>query len=352
MARIREIRTTLDFQKQFIAPAIDAMLAKASTGFSIAGFENLSRDSHYTFVSNHRDITCDPALFTYGMVREGWGSPLICLGDNLLSAPWIVDLVKINRGVTVKRGLSPRELLHWSQVLSVVLSGAVRSNKKSVWIAQREGRAKDGDDRTNTGILKMLTLSPSEKTESFLDKARALRIVPLTVSYEYDPCDALKARELHAGAKRPGEDELSMWFGISGQKGRIHIQIGREITEELADAERLQSRKEQVDRLAVGIDRQLHASYRLWPSNYVSFDLLEGGSSHHARYTTQERSAFIERMEKQLDRLKEAPESRDAIRLRLLTMYANPVRNAESLSLNEKTGRHEARVAPSELSGA
>jgi 1-acyl-sn-glycerol-3-phosphate acyltransferase len=322
------VRGWHDFQERFIAPAIDSILAQSSDGFSISGFERIERDRRRVFVSNHRDIVCDPALFTYGLHRKGWDSPMICLGDNLLVNPFIVDLVKMNRGITVKRGLPPRELLRWSHALSRLVNDAVRKDEASVWIAQREGRAKDGNDATHPGVIKMLALGGPGDVLEALD---ALRFTPVAVSYEYDPCDALKARELHLTEtegeyrKAPGEDVKSMALGIRGYKGRIHIEIGRPIArQDLGEAASL-SRKEQLQAIAAEIDRQVRADYRLWPTNFIARDLRQGSQEglRDGRYTEAERDKFVARLSKQLDSVAPRSEAeREGIRSRLLAMYA------------------------------
>ncbi len=319
------------FQKYFIKPAMDLLVSTSSDGFSISGFERIKKDRRYVFISNHRDIVCDPALFTYGLHRSGWESPFICLGDNLLVNPWIVDLVKMNRGVTVKRSLSARELLLWSKELSSVINQAVRGNEASVWIAQREGRAKDGVDETNPGVLKMLALSQDGE---ILDALDGLHLAPVAVSYEYDPCDALKARELHeletngTYVKSPGEDVRSMAKGIRDPKGRIHIEIGAEIDDVVRDARALPSRKEQLQFVATALDRRMRELYRVWPTARVAAAWLEQGrapQSSGAGYTAAEAGRFAAWVERQLDEAGAGGEARDAIRRKMLEMYARPL---------------------------
>ena len=225
-----QMRTIEEFQEKIIGPAIASMLKLTSGGQTISGPDGLSRYKRYTFISNHRDILLDSALFTRSVFLEGFGTPKICLGDNLLTDAWVVDLIKMNKGITVKRNLPPRELLRWSHVLSEAIRRQVLGGIDSVWIAQREGRAKDGNDHTHPGVIKMLTLTGEG---SFLERAADVHLVPVAISYEYDPSDILKARELHITEtegsyhKAPGEDLRAMAEGISGFKGRIHIQVER-----------------------------------------------------------------------------------------------------------------------------
>jgi hypothetical protein len=333
-AKIRRLPSSAEFQKQVVAPAIDAMLARTSDGFSVSGFERNPKWARYVYISNHRDILCDPALFTYAMVRNGWDAPLICLGDNLLVAPWITDLIKVNRGVTVKRNLSQRELLRWSHALSELLSRAVTRKQASVWIAQREGRAKDGNDQTHPGVIKMLSLASAApgSDDSLIGRIEGLHFVPLAVSYEYDPNDSFKALELHLSSqpegyqKKPGEDVRSMAMGIQGEKGRIHIEIGTEIIEAIHRARALESRKEQVNLIAGEIDRQIHLHYKLWPSNYIAYDLLRE-QQRSGLYTDAEKRDFRERMESQLKLIPDLGHGMEAVRQWFLQMYARPVEN-------------------------
>ncbi len=331
------VRGWHDFQEHFIAPAIDSILAQSSDGFSISGFERIGPERRAVFVSNHRDIVCDAALFTFGLHRKGWESPFICLGDNLLVNPFVVDLVKMNRGVTVKRGLPPRELLRWSHALSWLVTNAVTdcgSEGASVWIAQREGRAKDGSDETHPGVLKMLALASDG---AILDALDRLHLTPVAVSYEYDPCDALKARELYltqaqgSYQKEPGEDVRSMALGIRGYKGRIHIEIGEEVSEAIAAARALGSRKEQLQLVASRLDQRISELYRRFPTAWIARDLLDGREraaeqSDRFSYTAAERAKFEARMEKQLDSIHAAGEVRSGIRLQILEMYARVLR--------------------------
>jgi hypothetical protein len=328
-----------DFQKLFIKPAIDQLIARSSDGFSISGLARLDRARRYVFVSNHRDIVCDPALFTYGLHVEGWDSPFVCLGDNLLVNSWIVDLVKMNRGVTVKRGLTARELLRWSKALSRVVQDAVGAGEASVWIAQREGRAKDGVDETHPGVIKMLALASEAE---LLDSLEALHLVPVAISYEYDPCDVLKARELaiieREGAyrKAPGEDVRSMAKGIGEAKGRIHVEVGAELADDVRAARGRPSRKEQLQAVASAMDREIRALYRLWPTAYIARDWLRGGVPPQGAgdgYVEPEARRFRERLASSLASSLAGsggepavePELRAAVERKVLEMYARPL---------------------------
>lgn len=328
--RVHAVKDVEDLQNQFTSKAVQALAgSSSSTGWSLGGLERMLPGRRYLFVSNHRDILCDPAVFCTLLNLNGRRTPKICLGDNLLSEPLIVDLVKVNKGVTVKRTGGRRELFRASQVLSAYLQREIRQGVDSVWIAQREGRAKDGNDRTQVGILKMLALAGER---SFVDTLATLAIVPLAVSYEYDPCDALKARELHLTgaqgfyAKAPEEDVASMGLGLTGFKGGIHFEVGLELDRAALDRARaLPTRAEQADQIAGEIDRQIRANYRRWPSNHIACDLLDGRDDQRAHYTEDERERFVTRLGRQLDSLALAGDTRTRVRHLILEAYRRPL---------------------------
>jgi hypothetical protein len=333
--RVRGMKDVDDFQDQFISRAVQALAGRSSsTGWSLGGLDRMAPGRRYLFISNHRDILCDPAVFCTLLNLNGRRTPKICLGDNLLSEPLIVDLVKVNKGVTVKRTGGRRELFRASQVLSAYLQREIRQGVDSVWIAQREGRAKDGNDRTQVGILKMLALAGDG---SFVDTLGALAIVPLAVSYEYDPCDALKARELHLTdaqgfyAKGPDEDVASMGLGLTGFKGGIHFEIGVELDRVVLDRARaLPTRGEQADQIAREIDGQIRANYRRWPSNHIACDLLEGRDGQRAHYSEAQREGFVARLGRQLDSLALAGDTRASVRHLILQAYRRPLVETEA----------------------
>ena len=341
---LKTVKNVDDFQAQFISTAIHTVLKKTSRGLTVSGLENLSKKQKYLFISNHRDIICDPALLTNSLFLNGYPTPQICLGDNLLSHPLIVDLVKMNKGITVKRTRSPRELLASSRELSEFIFDQINGDIDSVWIAHREGRAKDGNDRTQQGILKMFTLS---RESPFLDRLQQLHLVPVAISYEYDPCDALKARELHILStqqeyrKSPNEDTQSIIRGITEFKGRIHIAVDEDLTMKMDSFRKLSNPRDQMKAVVDELDHRIHKNYRLWPSNYIAYDLLEGSAAlsnstqvQALLYTNQEKEEFIDRMENQLQKLSPgegSPAETAAIRNQFLSSYAFPVRNALSL---------------------
>ncbi len=301
--RALQLKTVEQFQKVVIAAVIQILQERTTRGVTLEGMEALSKTRRYLYVSNHRDIILDPAVFARAIHAAGYTTPQICLGDNLLTDPMIIDLIKMNKGVTVKRNLAPRDLLHWSVVLSEWIRRQITEDRDSIWIAQREGRAKDGRDLTQPGVLKMFALT-GEGT--FLERLKRLHLVPVAISYEYDPSDVQKAVELHAirktGSyqKKPGEDQRAIGRGVEGFKGGIHLRVGAEVSADLELAEKLRNKNEQAAWIASFLDDRIRAQYRNWPSNYVAADLLSGGSQYSAQYQPEQKEEFVARLEKRL----------------------------------------------------
>ena len=318
------------FQQTVMMPGIKAMLNRSVTEFTLSGLERLEPGRQYLFISNHRDITLDSALFGYRLAIHGRKAPQIAIGDNLFMNPWLIHLFKLNKSVIVKRNLSKRDLLRASQKLSAYIHYLIDGDRDSLWLAQQEGRAKDGNDRTQSGIIKMLCLSAQGDLYEHL---RSLNIIPLSASYEYDPCDFFKARErlmlVLKGSyqKVKNEDLLSITRGLSGYKGRIHIAIGRPLNEYLADLPSSTSRNEVATRVTDALDREIISNYQLWPSNYLARDLLKNRQTYREHYTDEQRDFFVERLEREL----RTASHRDALRRLMLQIYANPVRNLERL---------------------
>lgn len=245
---------------------LDRTIERATDGITYSGLENLQPGRAYLFIANHRDIVMDPAFVNYALYQTKMRTPRIAIGDNLLQRPFVSDLMRLNKSFIVRRSITGRrEKLAAYQVLSAYINHSIRNDGESIWIAQAEGRAKDGDDRTDSAILKMLHMS--RKDEPFADSLATLRPTPVSISYEYDPCDQAKARELYTRAttgsysKAPGEDDTSIALGITGYKGRVHVSFGKPVTEVPEDAKQL----------AVDIDQQILGDYRLFPVNYLAY---------------------------------------------------------------------------------
>lgn len=249
---------------------IDRLIERATDGVTYSGCENLEKGSAYLFLANHRDIVMDPAFVNYAVYHTGLQTPRIAIGDNLLQKPFVSDLMRLNKSFIVHRSLTGRrEKLASFQLLSSYINHSILKDRESIWIAQAEGRAKDGDDRTDSALLKMFHMS--RKDEPFAEVIQQLQLIPVSISYEYDPCDLAKARELYIRAttgsyeKAPGEDDASIALGITGYKGRVHMSFGAPIGAGVADAKLL----------AAEIDRQILGSYRLFPAHYLAYAMWQ-----------------------------------------------------------------------------
>lgn len=315
-----------DFQCNFIYKSVKKVLEKSSEGLTTSGFENLEKNTAYLFISNHRDIILDTSLLNVALFDYGLVMTASAIGDNLVKKDFLLKLSKLNRNFLVQRGLSPRELFLSSRNMSEYISRLLLSENRSVWIAQREGRTKDGNDQTQQGVLKMLTLGAEE--QNVVKYFKKIKIVPVSISYEYDPTDALKMPQLLAQAKNElyvkekNEDFITLLSGIIGQKKRIHIHIGKVLDEELNQLEEFgDNSNKQIQGLAQIIDDSILSSYRLWPTNYIAYDLLHKSDEYKKFYTENEKSLFERRLEMRIDTdNKEMVES-------FLYMYANPVIN-------------------------
>lgn len=318
------VSTPLDFQKRYMKHVVRYVLKKCSDGCTFGGHPAPSKKQHHTYVSNHRDIVLDSAILDYKLITNGYDNTVeIAIGDNLLIYPWIRTLVKLNKAFTVKRGLSPRQLLESSMLMSRYIHHAVKEKGENIWIAQREGRAKDSDDRTQESVLKMLGYGGS---------LRELNIVPLTISYEYDPCDYLKAREFQLKRDNPQykkskQDDLdNMKVGIMGYKGRIHYECSPCINEWIEEYEGL-GKSEFFTEVAKRMDKDIHSGYKIFPNNYIALDILRENRENAAHYTPEDEKRFEEYLNGQIAKID--IENKDELFLRncILTMYANPLVN-------------------------
>ena len=273
----KKMHTVADLQR-YLTISLKGLVNKTTDGFSFSGVEKLDPKKSYLFLSNHRDIAMDPAMVNLALIESGMDTLRIAIGDNLLSKPFASDLMRVNRSFIVKRNISGRrEKLTELKKLSGYIRHSISQEGVSVWIAQREGRAKDGQDRTETALLKMLALSRS-KEQSFAQASGQLCIVPVSISYEYDPCDVDKGRELFA--KQNGRDYIKQEFedldtiqkGLVGYKGRVHVAFGDVLHYE-TDGQ-LSEQLENADNLAAAIDEQVYSQYKLFPSNIIAYQLL------------------------------------------------------------------------------
>ena len=324
-------KTNLEFQLAFCYGFLKDLMAKASKGFDM-NVEAVDVTKRYTFVSNHRDIVLDSALLDVLLYDAGFNTTCeIAIGDNLLSLPWVKDLVRLNKSFIVQRSLSPREFLMASKKMAEYMHYVVGEKNDNIWIAQREGRAKDSNDRTQPSILKMMAMGGEG---SPVDRLHQLHIVPLAISYEYDPCDFLKAAEFQLRRDVPGwkktalDDVNSMRTGIMGYKGGVHYHCAPCIDGFLDNLSPDIPKTKVFDVIAEHIDKEIFKNYRLYPSNYIALDMLEGNEAHAGRYTADDKAAFEKYLQGQIARIDIPNKDEAFLRERMLTMYANPARNS------------------------
>ena len=335
--KMRACKTNLDFQVAFCYPFIKGLLQKASLGCDI-NVDAIDMEKRYTFVSNHRDIVLDSALLDVMLIEAGCKTTCeIAIGDNLLSLPWVKDLVRINKSFIVERSVSLRQMLLSSKRLSEYMHLVIAQKHDNVWIAQREGRAKDSNDRTQESIIKMMVMGGEG---SLVERLKGLHIVPLAISYEYDPCDFLKAQEFQLKRdiadwkKGPMDDVVSMQTGIMGYKGHIHYEAAPCIDAWLDTLDPDMPKADFFKAVATHIDEEVFRRYRLYPSNYVALDELEGTTAHADRYTAEQKAQFDGYIAQQMAKIQLPNKDEAFLRERLLTMYANPARNQEQLLKN------------------
>lgn len=328
--KMRECKTSLEFQKAFCYKFIKDLLKKLSTGYDM-DCSALDIKKNYTFMSNHRDIVLDSAILDVLLIDVGFDTTCeIAIGDNLLGLPWVKDLARLNKSFIVRRGLPLREMLLASKLLSRYMHFAIAEKHENIWIAQRPGRAKDSDDRTSISVLKMMTMGAKG---SVIELLRELNVVPLTISYEFDPCDYLKAIELQQRRdneqwkKGDTDDILSMQTGIMGFKGRIHYHCAPCINEFLNTIPADSPKDEVLKLVADHLDHEIHRNYKLFPANYVALDKLRGDDKYKSLYTIEDKDFFDNYINSQLAKVQMEHADKDFLREQMLTMYANPAIN-------------------------
>jgi hypothetical protein len=335
---MRSVQTIAQFQSEISGPTFKTVIQTTTSGLTFTNMDSLDKSKAYLFLSNHRDIILDSALLNVSLLEKGYPTTQIAIGDNLLQKKVVEDIVRSNRNFIVNRNVSTKEVYFYSLRLSNYIHRSIFTDNSSIWIAQREGRSKDGDDRTATGLLKMFTMShPGEIEDTLLE----LNIVPMAVSYEYDPCDVLKTNELMhqrmlgTYEKKPFEDFHSMITGITGHKGRVNISVGDRMTDAIHRMRSIQNKNEKYKYLTQQIDLEMHRIYKLWPTNYIAYDLLNGSKDYKEHYTNIQKIAFgnyirsnvfklsLNRRKTQLPREGFTKMAREI----MLQMYANPVTN-------------------------
>lgn len=327
---MRSYKTKYDFQSKMISPFVWGIARKTSTSVNTTGWENIDRNKQYLYISNHRDIILDAGILNITLHEEGLNTTEIAIGDNLLVYPWIKKLVRLNKSFIVQRGVSVRQMLEVSKHLSEYIHYAILHKKESIWLAQREGRAKDSNDKTQESLLKMLALYP--EGGSFIDNIKELNIMPLSISYEYDPCDFLKAQEFQLKRDNPEykksqkDDLVNMETGLLGFKGNVHFQFGRQINDRL-DKLKDVDRKLQVGAVAKCIDEEIHLNYKMFSGNYVAYDLLNNSEQFKDKYTLEEKNNFEKYLKKQIDKINIVDKDFDYLWECMLTMYSNTLKN-------------------------
>lgn len=330
---LRSIHTVDEFQHVVMSKAIEWVIATTMKDFSYGGIEHIQKlEGKYLAMSNHRDIILDPAIVQVVLMRNNLAPTEICVGDNLLKHKSVELLIRSNRMIKVIRGISARELYLSSQQLSKYIRESITSGHSSVWIAQRQGRTKDGLDSTEQGLLKMLDMSG---TKDFVENFKEIQIVPISMSYEYEPCDIMKAREMLISrtqkyVKREMEDLESIMLGIKQQKGNVHMEVGAPISEEEIIQAAECDKNDRYKSLRSTIDRRVVAGYKLWKTNYMAYDLVNHTTKYADHYDKVELEAFKKYI---ADQLKFVESTLDQKELRdiLLHIYSNPVLNKENL---------------------
>lgn len=322
-------QTINEFQYDMVRRTLENVVKNTMTELTYNGFVDLDCKKRYTFISNHRDIVLDSGLINYELIKEiGFNGCEIAIGSNLLKNPIVKDIVRLNKSFMVKRDLPNQEMIEASKQLSAYIQHVLNDKKESVWIAQREGRAKDGNDITNPGLLKMLCFSAEG---NLLEHLKQMNITPVSLSYEYDPCDAIKLPDLLAKAngevyeKKPNEDSLHMITGIDGFKGNVNIFFCAPINDKIEKFAEIKNRNELLKNIANVIDREIQTHYHLWPNNYISYDLLNDSTTYDANYTAKEKSGFMDYVNIKLKSVE--LEYNEQARKILLEMYANPLIN-------------------------
>lgn len=333
--QLLEVPDKNTFQKVVMKPFLAMLAERTTSGITIGGIENIEAGKNYTFISNHRDIVLDASFLNYCFLQHNLPTSEVAIGDNLLIYEWITDLVKLNKSFIVKRNLRLTKALEAARQLSAYIHYAIGTKHESVWIAQREGRAKDSNDMTQESVIKMLALGGEGKT--IQERIAEINIMPVAISYEYDPNDYLKAREfllkrLDPEFKKSQRDDLfSMETGMLQPKGRIHFELGPCINSELETLKDMTDKVEAVKRICSIIDCSIHGGYHIYPVNYVAYDLLHGSHKYSDMYTTDDVQQFERYVNGQLAKVELESEPSELDRKfmyeMMLVMYANPLRN-------------------------
>lgn len=330
---LKSVKSIDEFQILVMNKAVEWVLSTTAHNFSYDGIGNLKKiNGKFLAMSNHRDIILDPAITQVVLYRNAIPMTEIAVGSNLLTNKYIEYLIRSNRMIKVIRGINARQLYLSSQVLSKYIRECITSGRSSIWIAQREGRAKDGIDTTEQGLLKMLDMSG---TADFTTNFEELNIVPLSISYEYEPCDILKARErlisrTQKYVKGSREDLISIMTGIEQQKGNIHLNIGSPLTHDEIEAASCCNKNDRYQAIRHAVDVRIIEGYKLWKTNYIGYDMVNHTFKYRDKYTPEDVAQFTDYVEHQLDKVEKSL-CRADLRDIFLRIYANPVVSLENL---------------------
>ncbi|MCC8173699.1 MAG: 1-acyl-sn-glycerol-3-phosphate acyltransferase [Odoribacter sp.] len=323
---LRKVHNRDEFQAYFFGPLMNAIIQNSSDGVSVKGLENLSKNKSYLFISNHRDIILDSAILNLTLRENGFKYTQAAIGSNLLVNDWATDLVKLNSCFVIERDIPVREMIVSSALRSEYIRRTIKEKENSVWIAQKEGRTKNGNDKTQVSLLKMFKMSGPK---DFVTNFNQLHIVPLSISYEWEPCDYLKTQELYIHSlreyvKSPDEDMNSMQTGLGMKKGRISFVIDKPIDIELKEISKMCTNGDKLEALASYMDNVIHKNFTLWPNNYIAYDLLHSGNQFSHMYSEEEKETFITVMKQKIERLEGTVSMLNNI---FLEIYANPLKN-------------------------
>ena len=328
---MRSFKTKEDFKSKLAYEAVMMVANKTTFSLTISGRSRLPKyKKPCTFISNHRDIVLDASFLNVMLYDVGYGMTQVAIGDNLMIRPWIETLVRLNNSFIVKRGVSVRQMLDVSRTLSAYIRHTINDTKESIWIAQREGRAKDSNDRTQGSVLKMLNMSGDK---DIVSNIMDLNIFPVAISYEYDPCDFLKAKEFQMKRDDPNyvksqrDDLLSMETGILNNKGRVHFTLTQPINDQLAALDKDMEKNELIATIANIIDKEIYKHYRFYPCNYVAYDMLTGTKRFSSNYGLRDKKHFEEYLQGQLDKIVLPNKDEAFLRTKILEMYTNPLKN-------------------------
>ena len=334
---MRASKDNLEFQKNIVYPFVKGVVQKLSSGLTVS-YDNKESMAASLCMSNHRDIIMDSAFLCILFVETVGNTVEIAIGDNLLIRPWIKKLVRVNRSFIVQRSASIREMLASSKRLSSYIHHTITERKQPIWIAQREGRAKDSNDRTQEGLIKMLSMYSGC---DIIDALKVLNIAPTTISYEYDPCDYLKAKEFQQKRdnpehkKSPMDDLINMKAGMFGYKGGIHYHVAACINDEIDAIDRSLGKNEKTAAVARIIDKHIHKNYKFWAINYYFYELLTGDARFADKYTAEEKARLDAYLQGQIEKVDLPNRDDDFCRTKILEMYANPVINYLKACANE-----------------